>query len=466
MRLGDHIKTIRGMRFLVDELEIQSPAGRRAMRSAPLLVSLESICESLDCVASVVQALEGTAQLKVVNEITMRLMHLRDAAGSVVALRTGAVLSDIDLFEIKSLALLSEAVRQLVEESALALPKLPELDTVIEKLDPEGKRLVQFHVYDAYSIELKEMRKEHRAMTEGMEREDLWIRISALEDRIRQRLSRELKPASLAIEEALQTLGAYDFIIAKAKYAHRHAHVCPDVIQEGDTVYEGLRHIEVEAALNARGREYQPVDLTVPLGVTLVTGANMAGKTVLLRAVAVAQLMTQYGFFLPANRAVVCPVKEVYLSVGDAQDERAGLSSYGAEMMLLTEILDRAAMGHSMLVLIDEPARTTNPTEGQAIASALVDLLAESPEVRTIVTTHYSDINAPARRLRVRGFVEERVVKPLRVNDLNDCIDYRLDEVTETDVPHEALRIAEILGVYPELIHKSSQYIESQNENK
>ena len=65
-------------------------------------------------------------------------------------------------------------------------------------------------------------------------------------------------------------------------------------------------------------------------------------------------------------------------------------------------------MGKPLLVLIDELARTTNPTEGRAIVCGVVELL-ESRRIRTVVTTHYSGVNVPCKHLKVRGFQKDRV---------------------------------------------------------
>lgn len=184
----------------------------------------------------------------------------------------------------------------------------------------------------------------------------------------------------------------------------------------------------------------------------------MAGKSVLLQAVALAQTLYQYGFYVPAAKAEICPVDNVMLSLGDAQDIREGLSSYGAEMMYLSAIADEVKQGTTLLALVDEPARTTNPIEGEAIVGGLLSLLGKR-EVRALVTTHYGSIGIPCRRLKVRGFREDKVKLPLQVNALGKCVDYTLEEVSGNDVPREAIRIAEILGVNEDLMMECKQYL-------
>lgn len=459
MRLRDYIKTVKGIRYLTEELELLSPAGRRCMLDLPMMTSATEIEQSLNRLELVLDCMKNKELLKAISEIALRLMQLRDVEGSVTAVYSGAMLTDIDLFEIKNLALISTSVAEIQTQLPHELPLLPNLDETVKILDPEGKRIPTFMVYDSYSIELSELRKQYRNIPEGDEKEALWIQISQVEDKVRRRLSRMLQPMGPALKEALDLLGYYDLLIAKAKLALTQSYVRPRINTEGRISYSNLRHPQVEAILKTRGQKFQPVSITLSPGVALVTGANMAGKSVLLRSLAVAQLMSQYGFFLPASDADIYPVKEVMLCIGDAQDETEGLSSYGAEMVRLSEICHLVAGGESVLALIDEPARTTNPTEGQAIVSGLVELLTAYSQTIAVVTTHYSSVDVPCRRLRVKGFVEEKVKLPLHVNELNSCIDYSLEETDTSDVPHEAIRIAQILGVYPDLIDRSIKYI-------
>lgn len=459
MRLRDHIRTVRGIRYLTEELEIISPAGRKCMLDLPMMTDPDEIERSLGQVDLLLQCLVDRDALKAVSEICLRLMQLRDVEGSVLSLYSGAALTDIDLFELKNLALITTAIDEIRERLPENLPCFPNVEEVVSTLDPERKRLPTFMIYDSYSIELSELRKRHRALSEGDEKEALWVQIAQVEDKVRRKLSHRLQPMAPALKEALDLLGFYDLLIAKGKMAMAKAYIRPRINRENRISYTDLRHPQVEEILKTKGQSFQPVSIVLQSGVALITGANMAGKSVLLRSLALAQLMTQYGFYLPAKDADVCPVRDVMLCIGDAQDETEGLSSYGAEMLRLSEICRQIAQGQTALVLVDEPARTTNPTEGQAIVSGLVELLSAYSNTVAVLTTHYSSIEAPCRRLRVRGFVEERMKTPLHVNELNSCIDYSLEEIETKNVPHEAIRIAQILGVYSELIDRSIKYI-------
>ena len=159
-------------------------------------------------------------------------------------------------------------------------------------------------------------------------------------------------------------------------------------------------------------------------------------------------------------------VDEIQTSIGDEQDELSGLSSFAAEMLRINEIVERVKAGKRVLVLIDELARTTNPLEGRAIVNGVVSFLTEYGAM-SLVTTHYSRIVAPCRKLRVRGFVEEKIQGQVTWKNINDFIDYSLEEDQGGEVPHEALRIAALLGVDKMLLERAEESLsEVVNEIK
>ena len=186
----------------------------------------------------------------------------------------------------------------------------------------------------------------------------------------------------------------------------------------------------------------------------------MAGKTVLLKSVGTAQVMAQCGMFVPAGEAVVTLVDDVVTSIGDDQDEMNGLSSYASEIIKISNILQRCRK-EILLVLIDEPARTTNPVEGKALVQAIAAILEHEASV-TLITTHYSGLGVQCRRLRVKGFVEGMADVPITPQNINLFIDYSLDEDENDNVPQEALRIADILGCDREMTSLAREKINKQ----
>lgn len=463
MLLKNAIEEIGGLRFIAEGLELHSGPARRVLLGGAFMRDAEQIATALDEVAAAVAIVGDESKKDDLLTLDIRLGQVRDIRGSLGRLAAGTVLDDIDLFEIKGFALAADQIGEMLLRGEMTLVAIPATAGVLGILDPEGQRLPHFAVYDAFSPELAQIRddikrEKQQPAPDDRRLEELYARNSALEDVVRQRLSEELFPHAAMLEEALEAVARLDILLAKARQARAQGLTRP-VLTDGETSYAGLWNPMVREFLRELGRDYQPVDIALGQGPCLITGANMGGKTVLLKTVALAQGMCQYGFYVPAEAAQIAPVDEILLSIGDEQDERTGLSSFAAEMVRLDRIIAKVRSGARPLVLIDEPARTTNPAEGEAIVSALVDLLAES-RVRALVTTHYGGVAGACRRLKVKGLAED-TPQGVTSADIGNHMDYSLVEAG-SDAPREAIRIARMLGVDNSLIDKAETYLKQR----
>ena len=446
---------ISSLRFIAEEVVFCSSLGYQAMLSAPWLTVPEQISEHHSRIARYLTYLNSKEQSKGLEELEIELSALVNVSGSIQLLRKPkSCCTDIDFFELKKLSLIEHKCRRIAEKYGFVLSEKPSLEKVLGILDPEGELLPTFFLSGAFEQELTRLRKAQEAATTDEEMSRLADEVAKLEDLVRARLTEALRPYADQLEAVLEALAEDDHTLGKAKWALQHGDVQPIVQVDGETILEEVRNPMVEHALRRQGDAFQPVSVTFGDYPTLITGANMAGKSVLLSSVALIQALTQLGWYVPATRADIVLVDDVMLSMGDGQDSTSGLSSFGAEMLRLNEIIQAVKKGRKILALIDEPARSTNPEEGHALVNGLVKLL-EKYQVRTLITTHYSNISGANRRWRVRGFIEEKMSYPLSVNQLNRCIDYTLEEDKAEEVPREALRIAEILGVDSELLDLS-----------
>ena len=132
-------------------------------------------------------------------------------------------------------------------------------------------------------------------------------------------------------------MGWLDVVIAKAMQARDWGLTRPAITQD-TTSFRGLFNPELRISLEAAGKRFQPVNIRLTTGPTVITGANMSGKTVLLHSVELAQYMLQFGFYIAAEKAEMALVDEVHCSIGDGQDQLSGLSSFAAEMMRMDEL--------------------------------------------------------------------------------------------------------------------------------
>ncbi|MDN4753348.1 DNA mismatch repair protein MutS [Porphyromonadaceae bacterium W3.11] len=438
--------------FVSQDVEFCSSLGRHAMLDAPWLDSIDGINENLNKVERFYGYMTDASQEKGIEELELVLSELVNINGSIQTIKqTDSICSDVDFFEIKKLAIVEEKVRQLSSDYGFELESKPALTKVLEVLDPLAQRLPTFYLSSDFDPQLGLLRKKQEQSKSDEEQSKIAEEIAKLEDSVRARLTKQLSASADDLMSVLRAFSQDILALGKARWAIEIGAVRPIPREKGRSVIKNVIHPEVKSSLEKRGLEFQPVSIDFLSEPTLITGANMAGKSVLLSSIALLQLLMQYGWYVPAEYAELVMVDEVMLSVGDGQDLSNGLSSFGAEMLRMDAIVKMVKAGRRVLALVDEPARSTNPTEGHALVMGLVQLL-KNYQVRAIITTHYSNINIDVRRWRVKGFVEDRLVQPLRINQLNQCIDYSLEEDVLETVPQEAFRIARILGVDEELL--------------
>ncbi len=460
MKIKELIKRDPGFQYVIDNMEFMSGAGRRRMLETDFMTqadALEAEWKRLDVVDRTIRT-RGSSRPYI--DLRHCLMQLHDLQGTLAALSVHTPLNEVELFEIKNLAHLAGKARTALAELGLdgVLP-MPDLDEVFAMLDPDRTGVVNFYIYDSYDPRLAPLRRELKAL---QEHDGDAARIGALlaeQDDIQQEvcslLSDMLARYSQPLATALEQMAYTDFLLAKATLGQQWNLTRPRL--DDHVCYRQLFNPRLRDRNEKAGLRYQPVDISIGSGVTLVTGANMAGKTVLLKSIGTAQLMVQCGMYAPALWAETMVFDDVVASIGDEQNEMNGLSSYASEIIKISDIL-RRSRSEMLLVLVDEPARTTNPVEGKALVQALISLMETATSV-TLITTHYGQLGSRCRRLRVKGFVEGMADVPLTPQNINRFIDYSLTEDQSDNVPHEALRIASILGCDEQLIALAQENI-------
>lgn len=440
MRLKQLIEQPCGLKFMIDNLDTHSGYSRRLLLDTEMpkdKAIVEDNYKILKEFYNVVNVKENQNQI---NTLQFKLCNLKEIGGTITHLRNKYVLDDIELFEVKHLALLSIDIQQIINKLGLNdFVFIPNLEEVVKILDPDGMKIASFYIYDSYSEKLSELRRKMKAKDEFDEA--VFNEMTSIEDEIRAKLSMQLSGFADELEAAQKSLAFIDLNLAKAYQMIKYNLCFPTISDDGTTEYEGLFNPEVKDALEQRNRTFQPVDITFWNKPTLITGANMGGKTVVLKTLTLCQYLFQFGFGIPATKAKIDLKDEIYFCIGDEQSIEKGLSSFAAEMKNIDAVIKASRRGGNILALIDEPARTTNPKEGTALVSALVKVL-EVENMSLVMTTHYDIEPTDSRRLKVKGFEDGKM-------------NYELIEVKDGEVPHEALNIAESLGIDNEWIEKA-----------
>lgn len=450
MLFKNTFEPIPALQFVYKNLQLTSTLGRHYLLDLPFCTDADTLRAEFDLMEATAAIVHDDTHRTKLSHLRNQLHQINDIRPTLSVLESGQVLDDIQLFEIKKTAILTDAIAQDLAAIQCTLFPLEEMGEVVACLDPEHTHIPHFYIYSAYDPELAKWRERIQNAQSVQEAEEFRFQAQKVEDKVRAHLTEQLRPWGEAIARNLDTLAHLDLILAKVRLASDW-HCCrPEVADRTELVQ--LSNPEVAAALAEKGRRFQPIDIHFGRETILVTGANMAGKSVLLKTLALAQYLFQFGFYVPAQRASLCVVEEIITSIGDRQSELSGLSSFAVEILTIDKIIQEGRAGKRVLALVDELARTTNPEEGKVLVGNFIRLTTQLG-ITALVTTHYGGIEASCRRLRVKG-LQLKEGQVITAGNISDFMDYALVETDADEVPMEAFTIARLFGVDDELLAK------------
>lgn len=382
----------------------------------------------------------------------------------------GNILDDVDLFELKIQGMLMENLDEYLKElpNELKIFRLNDIKELVRALDPDGEKVPTFYVYDSYSEKLKEIRGRKKEIERKIfsssdleeigrlkeERLNILVEEEQEELEIRKALSLEVLKYGEVYLENIDKIGNLDFLMAKVKFAQQYGGKRAKISTKMEISAKGLVNIEVREMLDSKGKNFTPIDIELNSGVTVITGANMGGKSVALKTITENLLLFNYGFFVVADEAEFPIVDFVFFISDDMQDISKGLSTFGAEIMKLKEVSVFLDLGTGFVVF-DEFARGTNPKEGQKFVRALAECLNEKDSI-SLITTHFDGIaQANMNHYEVVGLKNvdfSKLKRKIEISDnsmslIQDYMDYRLEKTKDSEVPKDALNIAKLIGI-------------------
>ncbi|SMO68683.1 DNA mismatch repair protein MutS [Paracoccus laeviglucosivorans] len=222
-----------------------------------------------------------------------------------------------------------------------------------------------------------------------------------IEREVFARLSRAVLDRAPQIGQAARALAEIDLTAAFADLAAGAGWVQPMVDDSRAFLIEGGRHPVVERALKRKGEAFVANDCALTEAATpaiwLLTGPNMAGKSTFLRQNALIAILAQAGGFVPATRAHIGLVSQLFSRVGAADDLARGRSTFMVEMVETAAILNQA--DDHALVILDEIGRGTATWDGLSIAWAVMEHLHAKNRCRALFATHYHEMTSLSARL-------------------------------------------------------------------
>ncbi|MEO6656210.1 MAG: DNA mismatch repair protein MutS, partial [Pyrinomonadaceae bacterium] len=224
-------------------------------------------------------------------------------------------------------------------------------------------------------------------------------RILQIETGLFQQIRATVCAETRKLQSTARAFATLDALCALAETAARRNFVCP-TLHDGDEIeIKNGRHPVVEASL---GSSFIPNDMRMNNStdrLLVVTGANMGGKSTVLRQIAIIQILAQIGSFVPASSARLPVLDRIWTRVGASDDLASGRSTFMVEMTETAAILHNASA--RSLILLDEIGRGTSTFDGLSIAWAVAEYLHNSPEhsAKTLFATHYHELTELAENL-------------------------------------------------------------------
>lgn len=401
------------------------------------------------------------------------MCKFKDLRATLKKLGDGRIMDEIELFEMKSFSKLCKDIEVEYQKADIDIPEIQfkDVSEVFRILDPDNLNIDTFYIYDSYSSDLKNLRHERSVLEskiskekDDIEKEKLLnerLQLVSLENDveygIKLNLSKKLKSYVNDLVHNTNTIGYMDYLIAKAKFFNKTGAIRPKICIEKSSELELVKVYNpyYSSILEKKGKHMTHLDIKLKEGVTLLTGANMGGKSICMKTVTLNVLLANLGMYVYAEHADIPVVDFIYMISDDLQNVESGLSTFGAEIIYLKKIIS-ASKHKNGLIVLDELARGTNPHEGKILLQSVIDFF-KNQDSYTFISTHFDGISRDEiRHLQVVGISKINFEKLTQLIELNknkaldiiqEYMDYSIEETYDDEVPQNALQIARLLGL-------------------
>ena len=271
-------------------------------------------------------------------------------------------------------------------------------------------------------------------------------KINLLEYELFQQITQKISEQTEKVQNIAQTIAMIDVLHSFAETARQNRYCKPEIREEFETEMKDARHPVIEQLQD----NYIPNDIEMGKEnrTMIITGPNMAGKSTVLRQVALVTLLAQMGSFVPAKVARISIVDRIFCRVGAHDDLTHGQSTFMVEMQETASILNNAT--ERSLIIMDEIGRGTSTFDGVSIAWSVAEYINNKIQAKTMFATHYHALTHLEKYPGIRNY--NIAVK----EDKEDIIFLRKLVAGGTDKSY-GIHVARLAGMPKEVIMRAEE---------
>jgi len=252
------------------------------------------------------------------------------------------------------------------------------------------------------------------------------------------------------------TVSKLDVLLALAELAVQNSYVKP-VVHDNDTLFlEESRHPVIEKLVSSERFVPNTIEMdNTSQQVLIITGPNMAGKSTILRQVALLVLMAQVGSFVPAEAASIGVVDRIFTRVGALDNLAAGQSTFMVEMQETANILN--TVSEKSLIILDEIGRGTSTFDGLSIAWAVAEFLHDwkGRGIKVLFATHYHELtDLSLTKPRVKNY-------NIAVKEWNEEVIFLRKLVEGGTNRSYGIQVARLAGIPPEVLKRAKEILKN-----
>jgi len=297
----------------------------------------------------------------------------------------------------------------------------------------------------AFSISYRIVRSD-RDPSYAAEIERIEVELAKEDIRYRTRLKQWLSIHLDTFSRIIEIVTEFDKDVAMAEFGIRYKCCYPEIC-EGEIQLSLLngRNTEIEEFCCKNGFEYDQINIDLKSGSTIITGANMGGKTSALKTIG--QIYVQCAIGLPITAD--CLTTSLFNGINCVYrtSEEEGLSGFAMEVMRIRTIFS----DELTINLIDEFGSATNPREGSALASAAVNIMDDKKAISIFVTHFSSPLEFGSVNYQT-GFLKSDFSDAINAENIYRYIDHHLEKIEKTEIPKAAIQISRALGLPSEVV--------------